>query len=175
MHHTSRLALIIGLTMGWLSSPAHATPWIIALTNGRELTTTHVWEDGEELKFVFADGTAGVPKALVTRITTATTRATPARDRRDAAGQGPSAPETAADGTLQRQAGASQADRAQKVALMTHFDAARQQYLEAMAAKNPDAEQGALEDMQAVSKRLYALADAVKAKHGGVLPTWWND
>jgi hypothetical protein len=174
MHHASRLAVIIGLTLCWLSPLAHATSWIIELTNGRALTTTHVWEEGEELKFVFAEGTAGVPRALVKRITTAAKRATPERDRRDAAGQGPSAPDTADGGALQRQAGASQADREQKVALTTQFDEARKNYLEAMSAKNPDAEQRALDDMQAVSKQLYALADAVKVKHGGVLPAWWN-
>jgi hypothetical protein len=174
MHHAKRLALI-GFTMGWLSPLAHAMPWIIELTNGRELTTTHVWEEGEELKFVFTEGTAGVPRALVKHVTTAAKRATPERDIRHAAGQGPSTRETADNGAMKRPEGASQADREQKLALTTRFDEARKKYLEAMSAKNPDAEQGALDEMRAVSTRIYALADEVKAKHRGVLPAWWNE
>jgi hypothetical protein len=193
MHHARRLAVIIGVTIGWLSPLAHATSWIIELTNGGRLTTTHVWEEGKELKFFIAEGTAGVPRILVKRIKPAALvddgsgfkparpmrpmdpPASPPSDVPPAGGQSSSVQETKEDGNRSRQAGVSQSDREKKLVLTTHFDDARKKYLEAMSARNLVAEQGALEEMRAESKRIYALADEVKAKHGGVLPAWWNE
>jgi hypothetical protein len=45
---------------------------IIELHNGRELTTSRVWDEGDELKFSASAGTAGVPRALVKRMKTST-------------------------------------------------------------------------------------------------------
>jgi hypothetical protein len=193
MHHTRRLAVIIGFTMCWLSPLAHATSWIIELTNEGELTTTHVWEEGEETKFFFAQGTVGMPRTLVKHIKPSALvdydsglrralpgpptdpSSSPPSDVPHGVGHGPSAHERKDDGDRSRQAGVSQSDREKKLVLTTHFDDARKKYLEAMSARNLVAEQGALEEMRAVSKRIYALADEVKAKHGGVLPAWWNE
>jgi hypothetical protein len=175
MNHASRCAVIIGLTICWLSSFAHATSWIIELTNGRELTTAHVWEEGEELKFFTAQGTAGVPRAIVKRITPSAKNFKPESDNRHEAGVGQSAPEQKESGDMQRQEGASAADREKKLALTSQLDDARKKYVEATAAKNPASQQGALDAIKAASKKLYALADEVKQKHGGVLPAWWNE
>jgi hypothetical protein len=175
MNHASRCAVIIGLTICCLSSLAHGTSWIIELTNGRELTTTHVWEEGEELKFFMAQGTAGVPKAIVKRITPSAKNFKPESDNRHEAGVGQSAPEQKESGDMQRQEGASPADREKKLALTSQLDDARKKYVEATAAKNPASQQGALDAIKAASKKLYALADEVKEKHGGGLPAWWNE
>jgi hypothetical protein len=175
MNYARRLAVVIGLMICWLSSLAHATSWIIELTNGRELTTTHVWEEGEEVKFSSGQGTAGVPRALVKRITSSAKNFKPESDNRDEAGVGKSAPKQKESGDIQRQAGASPVDREQKLALTSQLDDARKKYIEATAAKDPASQQGALDAIKAASKKLYALADEVKEKHGGVLPAWWNE
>jgi hypothetical protein len=175
MNHARRLAVITGLAICWLSSLAHATSWIIELTNGRELTTTHVWEEGEELKFFMAQGTAGVPRAIVKSITPSAQNFKPESDSRHEAGVGQSAPEQKENGDMQRQDGASPADREKKLALTSQLDDARKKYVEATAAKNPASQQSALDAIKAASKKLYALADEVKKKHGGVLPAWWNE
>jgi hypothetical protein len=175
MNHATRSAVIIGLTIGWLSSLAHATSWIIELTNGRELTTTHVWEDGEELKFFTAQGTGGVPRTSVKRITPSAKNLKPESDTRHEAGVAQSAPEQKKSGNMQHPEGASAADREKKLALTSQLEDARKKYVEATAAKHPASQKGALDAIRAASKKLYALADEVKEKHGGVLPAWWNE
>jgi hypothetical protein len=175
MNQVRRYVVIIGLALGWLSSPADASSWVIELTNGRAITASRVWEEGDDLKFAMTHGSAGVSKALVKRVTSATKRATSEHDIRQAAGQGSSPQAATEDGVMQSQKSTSQADREQKLALTTQLADARKKYLEAMVARNPSAEQEALENMQAVYKQIYALADAVKAKHEGALPAWWNE
>jgi hypothetical protein len=175
MNNARKLVLVIGLMMFWLSSLAHATSVIIELTNGREITTTHVWEEGDDMKFFIAQGTAGVPKAFVKRIKTTEKSSKQKSDIRHEEGHGQSSHEKNDGGDIRRQEGASHAYREKKLALTSNLDDARNKYLEATAAKNPDAQQGALEEMREVSKRIYALADEVKEKHGGVLPAWWNE
>jgi hypothetical protein len=175
MNHARKLAVIIGLAICWLSAVAHATSWIIELHNGGELTTTHAWEEGEEVKFFIAQGTAGVPRALVKRIAPSAKNFKPESDNRHEAGVGQSAPEQKESGDMQRQEGASPADREKKLALTSQLDDARKKYVEATAAKDPASQQGALDAIKAASKKLYVLADEVKEKHGGVLPAWWNE
>jgi hypothetical protein len=175
MNRARKLAVIIGLAICWLSAVAHATSWIIELNNGGELTTTHAWEEGEEVKFFIAQGTAGVPRALVKRITPSAQNFKPENDNRYEAGMGQSAPEQKESGNMQRQEGASPADREKKLALTSQLDDARKKYVEATAAKDPASQQGALDAIKAASKKLYVLADEVKEKHGGVLPAWWNE
>src|SRR5262245_29130303 len=63
------LAVVIGLTLVVGSARVEATSYRIELTNGREITTTRVWEEGDKVKFDLHEGIGGVPKALVTRIT----------------------------------------------------------------------------------------------------------
>src|SRR5262245_15298678 len=72
MSHRQILAAMIGFTIVVVFARAHATSFIIELTNGREVTTSHVWEDGDDIKFDAPQGTAGFPKTLVKRITTVT-------------------------------------------------------------------------------------------------------
>jgi hypothetical protein len=175
MNHATRSAVIIGLTICWLFSLAHATSWTIELTNGRELTTTHVWEDGGELKFFTAQGTAGVPRTIVKRITPSANDLKPESDNPHEAGMAQSAPEQKKSGDMQYQEGVSAADREKKLALTSQLEDARKKYVEATAAKNPASQKGALDAIKAASKKLYALADEVKQKHGGVLPAWWNE
>jgi hypothetical protein len=175
MNHARRLAVVIGLTICWLSTLAHATSWIIELTNGREFTTTHVWEEGEEVKFSIAQGTAGVPRALVKRITPSSKNFKPESDIQHEAGALQSAPEKNDGGDMKRQEGASPVDREKKLALTSQLDNARKKYFEATAAKNPASQRGALDAIRDASKKLYALAEEVKEKHGGVLPAWWNE
>jgi hypothetical protein len=200
MNNYRRLAIVIGLMMFWLSSLAHATSFIIELNNGREITTTQVWEEGDEVKFFVHQGTAGVHRALVKSIQTSapvyndsvSRRAIPLRltdlkasmadksspkksDIRHEAGHGHSAHEKRYGGDMRLQGGASQAYREQKLALTSKFDEATKKYLEATVAGNPDSQKGALDERKEISKRIYALADEVKAKNGGVLPAWWNE
>jgi hypothetical protein len=61
------------------------------------------------------------------------------------------------------------ASREQPDALTAHVDDARTRYLEAVSAKNPDGKQRALEDLREAATQFYALADDVKAEHGGAL------
>jgi len=59
--------------------------------------------------------------------------------------------------------------------LMSQLTVATEKYLQASGAKNPGAKQQTLQHMRDSSKRFYALADEVKQKKGGTLPTWWNE
>ena len=71
MPYLARVALVLGCISVFVAALAHAGSFIIELTNGREMTTSHVWEEGDEIKFYASQGTAGIPKALVKRIRTA--------------------------------------------------------------------------------------------------------
>ena len=65
--------------------------------------------------------------------------------------------------------------RERKATLMSQLDEANKTYLAASGARNPEAKRAALQEMRAYSKQFYALADEVKATHGGTLPAWWHD
>jgi hypothetical protein len=203
MNSLSRLALVIGLPIVLVATPAYTASFLIELTNGRDVRASHVWEEGDEIKFSTADGTAGVPKHLVKRIQPSTTvdqdtasatalppgpadRALSTTDRRSAkspqqdggmrraAGTGPSSADQPPDGSTRLKAGEAQAYQAKKVMLTSQLDAATTKYLEASAARNPDAKQAALAEMREHSKTILALEDEVKKRNGGVLPPWWN-
>jgi hypothetical protein len=204
MNNCSRLTLALGLMILWLSSLAHATSFIIELKNGSEITTTHVWEEGDEIKFSIYQGTAGVHRALVKSIQTSALAygdrvsrssiplsptdlrssmvdktsekiSTKVSEIRHEDGNGQSSREKKYGGETRRQEGASHAYREKKLELTSKLDEATNKYLGATAAGNPDAQKGALAEKREVSKQIYALADEVKEKNEGVLPTWWNE
>lgn len=198
------LAAVIGLTIVLVASLAHAGSLIIELTNGREITTSRVWEEGDELKFATSAGTAGVPRTLVKRITTATpvandkpsssalspnrrhptvsstngpleTTSDRAIDTPQAGGNRHASYDKSPDGANSLGAGDAQAYRAKKRTLTSALDAATNTYLEASGARNPEAKQAALDDMRAYAKQIIELGDEVKQQHGGVLPAWWEE
>jgi hypothetical protein len=204
MPHLRSVALVLGCLSVLVAPLAQAGSFIIELTNGRELLTSHVWEEGDEVKFYASQGAAGIPKALVKRIRTAdrvrhdqvsrSTLAPSASDSHASTTDGPSATSgqhgTAArqergQGSLQqstqekgearRHQGDVNAYREQKARLMSQLDEANKAYLAASGARNPDAKKAALDEMRGYSRQFYALADEVKAKHGGTLPAWWNE
>src|SRR5262245_12307397 len=72
MKHVTILAAVIGLAMFVASSQALAAAFIIELHNGREVTSSHVWEEGDEIKCDVPQGIVGFTKALVKRIHTST-------------------------------------------------------------------------------------------------------
>jgi hypothetical protein len=190
MHPLSMLAMAIGLTIVLVSTPAHAASLLIELKNGREVSTSHVWEEGDEIKFYTPYGTAGVSKHHVKRIKAATTvshdkgsktslppspmapevATTDTRSKKDPQqdgdsrreeGKGQPSSDTQQDGGVGLTAGEAQAYHAKKVMLTAELDHATQKYLEASGARNRDA--------------ILDLGDEVKKKNGGVLPPWWND
>jgi hypothetical protein len=204
MNNSRRLALIIGLMIFWLSSLAHATSFIIELNNGSEITTTHVWKEGDEIKFSIYQGTAGVHRALVKSIQTSvlvysdrvsrssiplsptdlrssmvdkTSEKISTKDSevRQKEGNGEFSREKKYGGETRRQEGASQVDREKKLELTSKLDEATNKYLQALTSGNLDAQKGALIEKSEVSKQIYALADEVKEKNGGILPAWWNE
>jgi hypothetical protein len=203
MNNRSILASVIGLTIFILFSRVHGSSFIIELKNGREVTTSHVWEEGDEIKFYAPQGTAGFPKALVKRIKTSTvfndkvsrsslspstsdarvsTTHTPSqttlnRNTETLQGVGNSefAQEEKPAGDKSLKIGDAQSYRAKKLMLMSELDAATKKYLAASGAKDPDAKKAALDDMREFSKKIIDLADEVKKKNGGVLPVWWNE
>jgi hypothetical protein len=204
MPYLASVALVLGCMSVFITPLAQAGSFIIELTNGRELLTSHVWEEGDEVKFYASQGTAGIPKALVKRIRTAdrvrhdqvsrstlapsasdshasTTDESSARggqhatEARQAGAHGASQQNTPASAEARRHQGEANAYREQKARLMSQLDEANKTYLAASGARNPDAKKAALEEMRGYSKQFYALADEVKAKHGGTLPAWWND
>lgn len=204
MKHVSRLAVMVGFTIILVSSLAQATSFLIELNNGREITTPHLWEEGEEIKFHVAQGTAGVPKALVKRIKTVTLASNERGSKSAVALNRPDPARSAADKRLethankhdeiQREAdsgkashspkhanerrlpeGASHAYRQKKLELTSKLDHATTQYLDAIAARNHDAKHAALDDMRGYSKRIIELGDEVKMKNDGELPHWWNE
>jgi DNA polymerase sigma len=175
MNFARRLAMVIGIMTCGLSALTNAASWTIELTNGRELTTTRVWEEGDEVKFSAAQGTAGVPRALVKRITSSARNVKPENENRQEARAGQSVLEKKDDGDMKRQEGTTSADREAKLALKSQLDDARKKYSEASISKNSESQQGALDAIKEVSTKLYALADKVKGKYGGELPAWWNE
>jgi hypothetical protein len=164
---------------------AHAASYIIALKNGREVVTSRFWEEGNEIRFYSAAGIAGVQKDLVKFIkevvATSQARTAPTPEVLHPTGKtsAPPAkllgkePNTAANSPPEETDFASY--RHKKAALMEQLDGATKQHLEASGAKNGAAKQRALEDMRAVSRRIYQLADELKEKNQGVLPAWWNE
>jgi hypothetical protein len=199
-----RLAAVIGLTIVLVSSLAHATSFIIELTNGRAITTRRVWEEGDELKFYVAEGTVGVPKAQVKRIQTSPLGSNDTVSRsalplsptdpkalargerlqkpshqnaevRFEEGHSKPFPEEKRHGEIRLQEADAQSYRAKKLMLTGKLDEATNKHLEASAAKNPDSKKAALDDMREYSKQILDLGDEVKHKNGGVLPPWWNE
>ena len=204
MHNGRMLAAAIGLITWLLASSMHAASFIIELTNGREVTASHVWEEGDEIKCYAAQGTAGFPKTLVKRIkpspiiddekVTRTSRPLNAPDAEAFTTGRPSPTHPTRDpgmpqGVASRQAshdahgsrktglgaGDAQAYRAKKLTLTGELDAATNPYLAASGARNPEARKATLDDMRAYSKQIIELSDEVKKKNGGVLPEWWNE
>jgi hypothetical protein len=199
-----RRAATLGLMIILISSWAHASSFVIELQNGREMRTTHVWEEGDEIKLSAPGGTIGFPKALVKRIHTSspishetvTRRALPPGDRHTHGASADTPPQidephetalrhegreraspqasTPEDGASLT-AGEAQAYRAKKLRLTSALDAATNAYLVASGARNPDAKKAALDDMRGYSKQIIDLGEEVKPKNGGVLPAWWND
>jgi hypothetical protein len=187
-----------------LFSMAHAASFTIEFTNGHAVVTSRVWEEGDELKFEMYQGTAGVPRTLVKRITSVSlvshdsvarsatalssgdpgasmldNRSAPSAPQEAEAGRtaGQRIPDPAAKQASQRTATAADisADREQKSVLTRQFDDAKQRYQEASAAGNLDAKQAAWDDVTAYRKKLIELADAVSQKNDGVVPPWWNE
>jgi hypothetical protein len=179
------LAPVLVMTMLLVSSLVDAGSYVIELQNGRVLTTSHVWEEGEEIRFSVYGGTSGVPKAAVKAIKAS---ASVSKERRSS-GPAPLSPReppppmtnaaagkgATAETTLPRGAGDVSSHREQKVALTDHVDEARKRYLEASSTKDPEAKQRAMEDLRDASKQFYELADHVKAENGGALPAWWHE
>ncbi len=204
MPYLTSVALVLGCMSVLVASLAQAGSFIIELTNGREMITSHVWEEGDEIKFYASQGTAGIPKALVKRIRTADRvhhdqvsrsalapvplilmrpRLTGHPPRADSTGLKRARSEarvhsqqnTPANGEARRHQGEANAYREQKARLMSQLDEANKTYLAASGARNPDAKKAALDEMRGYSKQFYALADEVKEKNGGTLPAWWNE
>jgi hypothetical protein len=204
MNNLRILASIIGLTIFLLSSVVHGGSFIIELKNGREVTTSRVWEEGEEIKFNSPQGTVGFPKALVKRIKTSIavyndksvrsslspsasdakvstideksqTNANRETESREEVGNGKLSQEQKPAGDKSIKAGDAQAYRAKKLILTSGLDDATNKYLTASGARNPDAKQAALDDMRGYSKKILDLGDEVKKRNGGILPGWWNE
>jgi hypothetical protein len=204
MQPLRHIALLVTCLSLWVTPLAQAGSFIIELTNGREMHTSHVWEEGDELKFYAPQGTAGVPKALVKRIRpddharpdqvsrralalrvpeapTSTSDASsamndlPAAPAGEAPGQGAPPQTTPEQGQAKLSAKDVQAYQEQKAKLRSQVDEANHTYLAASGARDPAAKQAALQEMRASAKQFYALADEVKAKYGGTLPAWWHD
>ncbi len=204
MNNRKIVACVIGLTIFILFSRVHASSFIIELQNGREVTTSHVWEEGDEIKFYAPQGTAGFPKALVKRIKTSTlvrnvktsrsdlspnasdvrvsttdrpSQTTSNRDTEtlQAIGNSESAQAEKPAGDKSLTPGDAQSYRVKKQMLMSELDAATKKYLAASASKDPGAKKAALDDMRECSKKVIELGDELKKKSGGVLPDWWNE
>jgi hypothetical protein len=198
------LVAAFGGTIFVMCSQVHATSFIIELNNGREVTTSRVWEEGNEIKFSSPQGTAGIPKSLVKRIKTSTVvyndqsarrsispsdrdamastageksqdSANRETERRDDVGNGKLPQEQKSATDKSIKAGDAQEYRAKKLTLTSGLDEATNKYLAASGARNPDAKQAALDDMREYSKKIIDLGDEVKKKNGGVLPEWWNE
>jgi hypothetical protein len=204
MNSILMLASVISLVFYLLLAGAHGASFIIELKNGREVTTSHVWEETDEIKFYTPHGTAGVSKALVKSIKPSTpiysnkisrnsisSSASEARiSPKDKGSQTNTFSETQirqsvenselsqeqkTDGDKSVKAGDTESYHAKKQMLMSELDAATHRYLEASGARNLEAKRAALDDMRAYSKRILDLGDEVKSKNGGVLPAWWNE
>lgn len=67
------------------------------------------------------------------------------------------------------------ADRAEQARLTRQLEEATTRYREASGARDREAKRTALADMRAYRKRILELGEAVKARHGGMLPAWWNE
>lgn len=180
-----RCILGLGITLWLLASLAHAGALVIELHNGREIHTSDVWEDGDEIKFSAAHGTVGVPKTQVKRITTSpladhprvSPPPAPTSPPEPNGGMTDRAAETPASPRPDTPLDAREADafRARKATLIRQLNDATDAYLQASGAKQPEAKQQALQQMRDTSARIYALADDVKHTHGGTLPAWWDD
>jgi hypothetical protein len=204
MNNLRILASVIGLTIFLLSSRVYGSSFIIELKNGREVATSRVWEEGDEIKFYAPQGTAGFPKALVKRIRTLTaasndkttmsslspstsdakapttgepsqTNANQEIESRENVENGKSSQEQRLASDKSPKAGDAQEYRAKKLTLTSGLDDATNKYLAASGARNPDAKQAALDNMREYSKKIIDLGDEVKKKNGGVLPEWWNE
>jgi hypothetical protein len=204
MKHVISLACMIGLASVLLCTSAHTAAWLIELHNGRELIARSAWEEGDYLMFDTAHGTAGVPKAQVKRMTPATTvsddkvwrrafpgtppetRSSPTATRAEPrveqdtgttreAGDANASAEHPSDGDRRVPAGEVTSDRAKKARLTSQLDEATQRYREAAAANHLEMKSAALADMRAYRKQILELGDEVKHKHGGELPSWWNE
>jgi hypothetical protein len=204
MNNLRIFASLIGLTICLMSSVVHGGSFIIELKNGREVTTSHVWEEGDEIKFYAPQGIAGFPKTLVKHIKPSTlvsndksarsslppsaSHATPSTTHKPSQTTSNRKTETLQDvenGELSQEqklasdkslkTGEAQACRAKKLILTSRLDDATNKYLAASGARNPDAKQAALDDMREFSKKIIDLGDEVKKKNGGVLPEWWNE
>jgi len=204
MPHLRSVAVLLGGLSVLVAPLVQVGSFIIELMNGRELTTSHVWEEGDELKFDASQGTAGIPETLVKRVRTAdrvhhdqvsrravassapdahasTTEGPSATSEhhgakaRQARGQGSLQQSTQEKGGARLQEWDANAYHEQKAKLMSQLDEANKTYLAASGARNPDTKKAALDEMRGYSKQFYALADEVKEKKGGTLPAWWNE
>jgi hypothetical protein len=171
--------------------------YVIQLKNGHEFTTYHYWTAGDQILFYFADGIVGVDKDFVrevkkskpvqrrivesrqeviggkdseqgSTIASPTTVPVPASEARRAK---PNQEEKKS----QEKAPVDFAYYQQKNAeLRGELEKALERYRSASASKDKEAKEKAREEFRAISKKLFALSDELKAKNNGVLPEWWE-
>jgi hypothetical protein len=179
------LVCLVALAQPSLSAAAY----LIQLRNGRQVRTSHYWQQEHTIMFYTAGGVAGVAASAVLQIQAiddppeadlphaAEPKAADIAEPKAADAAEPKAAKTAAAHREREQTPPFdlEASRHQKEALKSQLDTALERYRAASSAQDREEKAKLQAELTALSKQLFDLTDAVKQQHRGRLPEGWEN
>ena len=157
-----------------------AASYLIQLRNGRQVTTSQYWKEGQNIMFYTAGGVGGVPESAVLRIQTvedpSESDLTGATEQKAT----PQAEQKVASQTAVQRDGEKtfkldlETYLQKKEEITSQLDMAVERYREASGPQNTEQKVKIQQEITAWSKQLFDLRDAVKQKYQGRLPEEWE-
>lgn len=150
--------------------------YLIWLKNGGKLITYHYWEEGNQIMFYIYGGILGIQKDFVREI-----KESDLIYREETVEQ--KKPETAkiqekkADTENKKENEKVDLEyyRKKRAVLKDKLDEALRKYQEVSETKDYEAKKKVRKELTKLSGQLFDLADEVKKKNKGMLPTWWEE
>jgi hypothetical protein len=166
-----------------------AAAYLIQLRNGRQVMTSHYWQQEHTIMFYTAGGVAGVAESAVLRIQAvddppelelphaAEQKAadTAGQKTADTAGQKAADQAEAHREREQKPPFDLEASRHKKEELKSQLDTTLERYRAASSAHDREAKTKLQAEITAWSKQLFDLTEEVKQRHQGRLPEGWEN
>ena len=162
-----------------------AASYRLQLKNGNEIKTSHYWEEGDEIKFYFYGGIAGIQKGFVSGVAISKSNfIEQGKDSRVLDGsissEGIKTQHKENEDKSDEEAGNAEVSEMKyyserKATLKEKLTEALENNREATHRKDQEAKKATREEMRKYSQQLHDLEDELKEKNNGNLPDWWKE